>query len=55
VNNARNNNLVYLSPENYFFASPTVLYVADSGTPKNGSANAAALGDGGLQKWCSSG
>ena len=51
INNARLSNTVYLSPENYFFASSTVLYVADSGSPKNGSANAAGLGDGGLQKW----
>ena len=42
---------VYLSPEQYFFASPSVLYVTDSGQPKNGNANAAALGEGGLQKW----
>lgn len=42
---------VYLSPEQYFFASSTVLYVADSGQPKNGNANAAAEGEGGLQKW----
>lgn len=37
---------VYLSPENYFFASPTVLYVSDGGIPKEGG-----VGDGGLQKW----
>ncbi|GEC61958.1 hypothetical protein GOX01_22890 [Gluconobacter oxydans] len=37
---------VSLSPESYFFASPTVLYVADSGNPKAGG-----VGDGGLQKW----
>ncbi|HTY98413.1 MAG TPA: hypothetical protein VMB75_01155, partial [Rhodocyclaceae bacterium] len=30
VNNARIGSFVYLSPEQYFFASPTVLYVADS-------------------------
>lgn len=36
---------VSLSPESYFFASPTVLYVADSGNPKAGG-----VGDGGLQK-----
>jgi hypothetical protein len=42
---------VYLSPEQYFFASPTVMYVTDSGQPKAGSANAAAEGEGGLQKW----
>ncbi len=36
----------YLSPESYFFANATTLYVADSGNPKLGG-----LGDGGLQKW----
>ena len=51
VNNGRLNKFVYLSPEQSFFASPTVMYVADSGQPKNGNANAAALGEGGLQKW----
>ena len=51
VNNSRIGSFVYLSPESYFFASPTVLYVADSGQPKNGNAGKAALGEGGLQKW----
>jgi hypothetical protein len=51
VNNARIGSFVYLSPEQYFFASPTVLYVADSGAPKNGNPDKAALGEGGLQKW----
>jgi len=51
VNNSRNGKFVYLSPEQFFFAGPNVLYVADSGQPKNGSANAAGLGEGGLQKW----
>jgi hypothetical protein len=37
---------VNLSPENFFFANATTLYVADSGDPKSGG-----LGDGGLQKW----
>jgi hypothetical protein len=37
---------IYLSPENYFFANATTLYVADSGDPKAGG-----VGDGGLQKW----
>ena len=37
---------IHLSPENYFFASPDVLYIADGGDPKEGG-----LGDGGLQKW----
>jgi hypothetical protein len=54
VNNARIGSFVYLSPEQYFFASPSVLYVADSGQPKNGNANKAALGEGGLQKWINS-
>jgi len=47
---------VYLSPEQYFFASVNggtnnVMYVTDSGQPKNGSTDAAAEGEGGLQKW----
>jgi hypothetical protein len=42
-----NGQTINLSPENYFFANATTLYVADSGSPKNGS----SLGDGGLQKW----
>ena len=37
---------VHLSPESYFFANATTLYVADGGNPKQGG-----LGDGGLQKW----
>jgi len=45
----------YLSPENFFYANSTTLYVADSGEPKNGSSSGTAgvqnLGDGGLQKW----
>ncbi len=44
------NKTVNLSPENYFFADPGTLYVADSGAPKNTSASS-SLGDGGLQKW----
>jgi hypothetical protein len=51
INNSRDGSFVYLSPEQYFFASPSVLYVTDSGQPKNGNANKAALGEGGLQKW----
>jgi hypothetical protein len=51
VNNSRVGSFVYLSPEQYFFASPTVMYVADSGQPKNGNAGKAALAEGGLQKW----
>jgi hypothetical protein len=54
VNNSRLGKFVYLSPEQYFFAAPNMLYVADSGAPKNGSAGAAALGEGGLQKWINS-
>lgn len=46
---------LYLSPENYFFANSTTLYVADSGNPKgdnNGSGGSTqGLSDGGLQKW----
>ena len=37
---------VNLSPENFFFANATTLYVADGGQPKR-----TGLGDGGLQKW----
>ncbi len=51
VNSSRNGSFVYLSPEQYFFATPDTLYVTDSGQPKNGNANKAALGEGGLQKW----
>ena len=51
VNSARNGKFVYLSPEQFYFANATTLYIADSGAPKNGSAEAAALGEGGLQKW----
>jgi autotransporter passenger strand-loop-strand repeat protein len=46
VNAAAVGTSVNLSPEQYFFADPTTLYVADSGNPKEGG-----LGDGGLQKW----
>jgi hypothetical protein len=51
---------INLSPVGYFFASPSVLYVADSGHPKNdsngdnNSNGKANLGDGGLQKWVNS-
>ena len=37
---------VDLSPEHFFFANATTLYVADGGQPKEGT-----IGDGGLQKW----
>ena len=67
-NTSNGNNLnaglkVNLSPQNFFFASPTVLYVADTGFPKNtsngpdavcttdGGKSSATVGDGGLQKW----
>ena len=51
VNNARSGKFVYLSPEQFFFANATTMYVTDSGDPKNGSAGAAQDGEGGLQKW----
>ncbi|WP_217429605.1 PEP-CTERM sorting domain-containing protein [Sphingomonas bacterium] len=50
---------INLSPEQYFFANASTLYVADSGMPKNDSAlndsNGSGLGNGGLQKWVLSG
>jgi autotransporter passenger strand-loop-strand repeat protein len=46
VNSSAVGTAVALSPENFFFANATTLYVADSGNPKEGTA-----GDGGLQKW----
>ena len=46
---------IYLSPESYYFANATTLYIADSGNPKgdnNGAGGMAqGLSDGGLQKW----
>lgn len=45
---------VYLSPEGFFFANSSTLYIADSGDPKNGSTSGSGNGgpgDGGLQKW----
>jgi hypothetical protein len=43
----------YLSPENFFYANATTLYVADTGDSKNGTQGTATgnIGDGGLQKW----
>ncbi|MEJ0000467.1 MAG: IPTL-CTERM sorting domain-containing protein [Verrucomicrobiota bacterium] len=41
-----NGTTVNFSPEGYFFANPTTLYIADTGLPKAGG-NA----DGGIQKW----
>jgi hypothetical protein len=54
---------VNLAPQGFWFASPTVLYVADTGFPKNtsngpdgvcttdGGKSTATVGNGGLQKW----
>ncbi len=44
---------INLSPQNYFFANSTTLYVADDGAPNNDSAvsKGGSIGDGGLQKW----
>ena len=46
---------VNLSPESFFFANPTTLYVTDAGLPNNDSAtkdpNGLSVGLGGLQKW----
>jgi hypothetical protein len=39
-------NAVNYSPEGFFFANSTTLYVADTGDPKAGG-----TGDGGIQKW----
>jgi len=67
-NTSNGNNLnaglkVNLSPQNFWFASSTVLYVADTGSPKNhsngpdavcttdGTTDSGTAGDGGLQKW----
>ena len=41
---------INLSPESFFFANSTTLYIADSGASKNTSASS-PYGDGGLQKW----
>lgn len=46
VNTGAIGSAVNLSPEEYFFANATTLYVADGGQPKAGG-----IGDGGLQKW----
>lgn len=47
---------INLSPADFFFANPTTLYVADTGSPKNdkagdNSTSKTNIGDGGLQKW----
>jgi hypothetical protein len=39
-------NAVNFSPDGFYFANATTLYVADVGAPKN-----KGLGDGGIQKW----
>ena len=41
---------INVSPNGFFFATPSILYVADTGNGKQTSANS-SLGDGGLQKW----
>jgi hypothetical protein len=41
---------INLSPEGFFFANSTTLYIADSGDSKQNSATS-TVGDGGLQKW----
>jgi len=41
---------INISPQNYFFANASTLYVTDTGNAKNNSANS-TVGDGGLQKW----
>ena len=53
VNLAAAGKTVNLSPEGFFFANASTLYVADSGIPKNATASS-TLGDGGLQKWTNS-
>ncbi len=50
---------INLSPADFFFAAPNVLYVADTGFPKNDkngdtSTPDTNIGDGGLQKWINS-
>ena len=47
---ANDGNGVNYSPEGFFFANATTLYVADTGDPKAGG-----TGDGGIQKWVFSG
>lgn len=60
INSSSATMLINLSPVNYFFASLSVLYVADSGNPKNDSngdndsSGVTNIGDGGLQKWVNS-
>ena len=44
---------INISPNNFFFANPATLYVADGGAPKNNSATS-PTGNGGLEKWINS-
>lgn len=44
---------INLSPESFFFANPSTLYVTDGGDGKQSSATS-PIGDGGLQKWTNS-
>jgi hypothetical protein len=46
VSGTVNGQTVNFSPEGYFFANATTLYIADTGSPKAGG-----NGDGGIQKW----
>ena len=46
LNSGDTGTVIHLSPENFFYANATTLYVADGGDPKQGG-----IGDGGLQKW----
>ena len=45
-NGLTGSSLINYSPQGYFFADSTTLYVADTGDPKAGK-----TGDGGIQKW----
>jgi hypothetical protein len=51
VNSSAVGTNVDLSPENFFFANSTTLYIADGGNPKGNTSKNPSLGDGGLQKW----
>jgi hypothetical protein len=52
-NGRSGSNEVNYSPEGFFFANPSLLYVADTGQPKNKSGS--VQGAGGIQKWVLSG
>jgi hypothetical protein len=45
-NGLTGSNLVNYSPEGFYFANATTMYIADTGVPKAGG-----TGDGGIQKW----